>query len=338
MSENKSMNKIRAAITAVGGYVPPDVLTNAELEKMVDTSDEWITSRTGIKERHILKGEGKGVSEMMFHAVMAMLEKNNIDPLDIDFILCTTITGDLIFPATANILGDRIGAKNAWGFDLAAACSGFLYGMEVASKMVESGKYKKVLLVGGDKMSSIIDYTDRNTCIIFGDGVGCVMLEPNEEGLGVQDSILRSDGAGRLYLHQKAGGSAKPPTHETVDAREHYVYQEGKTVFKFAVTNMAEVTHDVLSRNNMTGEDVDWLLAHQANLRIIDATAQRIDLAEEKVLVNINRYGNTTNGTLPLLMADFESKFKKGDNLILSTFGGGFTWGSMWLRWAYDPK
>lgn len=338
MAENNSMNKIRAAITAVGGYVPPDILTNAELEKMVDTSDEWITSRTGIKERHILLGEGKGVSDMMFHAVTAMLEKNNIDPLEIDFILCTTITGDMIFPATANILGDMIGAKNAWGFDLGAACSGFLYGMEVASKMVESGKYKKVLLVGADKMSSIIDYTDRNTCIIFGDGGGCVLLEPDTEGYGVQDSILRSDGAGRLYLHQKAGGSAKPPTHETVDAREHYVYQEGKTVFKFAVTNMAEVTHDVLSRNNMTGNDVDWLLAHQANLRIIDATAQRINLAEEKVLVNINRYGNTTNGTLPLLLADFESKFKKGDNLILSTFGGGFTWGSMWLRWAYDPK
>lgn len=338
MAENNSMNKIRAAITAVGGYVPPDVLTNADLEKMVETSDEWIMSRTGIKERHILKGEGKGVSEMMFHAVTNMLEKNNIDPLDIDFILCSTITGDMIFPATANILGDLIGAKNAWGFDLGAACSGFLYGMEVASKMVESGKYKKVLLVGADKMSSIIDYTDRNTCIIFGDGAGCVLLEPDTEGYGVQDSILKSDGAGRLYLHQKAGGSAKPPTHETVDAREHYVYQEGKTVFKFAVTNMAEVTHDVLSRNNMTGNDVDWLLAHQANLRIIDATAQRINLDEEKVLVNINRYGNTTNGTLPLLMADFESKFKKGDNLILSTFGGGFTWGSMWLRWAYDPK
>lgn len=338
MAENNSMNKIRAAITAVGGYVPPDVLTNADLEKMVETSDEWIMSRTGIKERHILKGEGKGVSEMMFHAVTSMLEKNNIDPLEIDFILCSTITGDMIFPATANILGDLIGAKNAWGFDLGAACSGFLYGMEVASKMVESGKYKKVLLVGADKMSSIIDYTDRNTCIIFGDGAGCVLLEPDTEGYGVQDSILKSDGAGRLYLHQKAGGSAKPPTHETIEAREHYVYQEGKTVFKFAVTNMAEVTHDVLTRNNMTGNDVDWLLAHQANLRIIDATAQRINLDEKKVLVNINRYGNTTNGTLPLLMADFESKFKKGDNLILSTFGGGFTWGSMWLRWAYDPK
>lgn len=332
------MKQIHAAITAVGGYVPPDVLTNADLEKMVDTTDEWITTRTGIKERHIQREPGKGTSDMAYQAVMKMLEKNNIDPLDIDFVLCCTITGDLIFPATANILSDKIGAKNAWGFDLAAACSGFLYGMEVGSKMVESGKYKKVLVVGGDKMSSIIDYTDRNTCIIFGDGVGCVLLEPNEEGYGVQDSILHSDGSGRLYLHQKAGGSVKPPSHDTINAREHYVYQEGKTVFKFAVTNMAEVTHDVLSRNGLSGNDVDWLVAHQANLRIIDATAQRINLPEEKVLVNINRYGNTTNGTLPLLLSDFESKFKKGDNLILSTFGGGFTWGSMWIRWAYDPR
>ncbi len=338
MAENNSMKKIHAAITAVGGYVPPDILTNADLEKMVDTTDEWITTRTGIKERHIQREVGKGTSDMAYEAVTQMLEKNNIDPLDIDFVLCCTITGDLIFPATANILSDKIGAKNAWGFDLAAACSGFLYGMEVGSKMVESGKYKKVLVVGGDKMSSIIDYTDRNTCIIFGDGVGCVLLEPNEEGYGVQDSILHSDGSGRLYLHQKAGGSVKPPSHETIDAREHYVYQEGKTVFKFAVTNMAEVTHNVITRNGMTGDDVDWLVAHQANLRIIDATAQRINLPEEKVLVNINRYGNTTNGTLPLLLSDYESRFRKGDNLILSTFGGGFTWGSMWIRWAYDPQ
>ena len=338
MAEKNSMKKIHAAITAVGGYVPPDILTNADLEKMVDTTDEWITTRTGIKERHIQREPGKGTSDMAYEAVTKMLEKNNIDPMDIDFVLCCTITGDLIFPATANILSDKIGAKNAWGFDLAAACSGFLYGMEVGSKMVESGKYKKVLVVGGDKMSSIIDYTDRNTCIIFGDGVGCVLLEPNEEGYGVQDSILHSDGSGRLYLHQKAGGSVKPPSHETIDAGEHYVYQEGKTVFKFAVTNMAEVTHNVITRNGMTGDDVDWLVAHQANLRIIDATAQRINLPEEKVLVNINRYGNTTNGTLPLLLSDYESRFRKGDNLILSTFGGGFTWGSMWIRWAYDPQ
>ncbi len=332
-----STKKTRAAIRAVGGYVPPEILSNADLEKMVDTTDEWITSRTGIKERHIL-APGLGTSEMAVQAIMPMLEKNNIDPLEIDFVLCCTITGDMVFPATANIICDKIGAKNAWGFDLAAACSGFLYGMEVASKLVESGKYKKVLVVGGDKMSSIIDYTDRNTCIIFGDGMGCVLLEPDEEGFGVQDSILHSDGSGREFLHQKAGGSMKPPTHETIDAREHYVYQEGKTVFKFAVTNMAEVTANLLDRNNMTGDDVNWLVAHQANLRIIDATAQRINLPSEKVLVNISRYGNTTNGTLPLLMWDFEKQFKKGDNLILSTFGGGFTWGSMWIRWAYDPK
>lgn len=331
------MKKVHAAITAVGGYVPPGILSNADLEKMVDTSDEWITTRTGIKERHILE-KGKGTSEMAVEAIMPMLEKNNINPEEIDFVLCCTITGDMVFPATANIICDKIGAKNAWGFDLAAACSGFLYGMEVASKLVESGKYKKVLVVGGDKMSSIIDYTDRNTCIIFGDGIGCVLLEPNEESYGVQDSILHSDGAGREFLHQKAGGSVKPPSHETIDAREHYVYQEGKTVFKFAVTNMADVTANLLERNHMTGEDVNWLVAHQANLRIIDATAQRIKLPSDKVLVNINRYGNTTNGTLPLLMWDYEKDFKKGDNLILSTFGGGFTWGSMWIRWAYDPK
>ncbi len=330
------MKKTQACITAVGGYVPPEILSNAQLEKMVETTDEWITTRTGIKERHIL-AQGKGTSDMAVEAILPMLEKKGVKPEEIDFILCSTITGDMIFPATANVIADKIGAKNAWGFDLAAACSGFLYGMEVGSKMVESGKYKKVLVIGGDKMSSIIDYQDRNTCIIFGDGIGCVLLEPNEEGYGVQDSILHSDGSGRHFLHQKAGGSLKPPTHETIDAREHYVYQEGKTVFKFAVTNMAEVTAKLLERNTMTGEDVDWLVAHQANLRIIDATAQRINLPDDKVLVNINRYGNTTNGTLPLLFWDYEKNFKKGDNLILSTFGGGFTWGSMWIRWGYDP-
>jgi len=330
------MKNYQACITAVGGYVPPEILTNAQLEKMVDTSDEWITTRTGIKERHIL-AEGKGTSDMAIEAIMPMLEKKGISPEEIDFIICSTITGDMVFPATANVIADKIGAKNAWGFDLSAACSGFLYGMEVGSKMVESGKYKKVLVIGGDKMSSIIDYQDRNTCIIFGDGIGCVLLEPNEDGYGVQDSILHSDGSGRHYLHQKAGGSVKPPSHESIDAREHYVYQEGKTVFKFAVTNMADVTARLLEKNNLTGNDVDWLVAHQANLRIIDATAQRINLPEEKVLVNINRYGNTTNGTLPLLFWDYEKNFKKGDNLILSTFGGGFTWGSMWIRWGYDP-
>ena len=329
------MEKITAAITAVGGYVPEDLLTNFDLEKLVDTSDEWIRRRTGITERHILKGE-RGTSDMAVEAVKTLLEKRGIGADEIDMVVCCTITGDLIFPATANILCDKIGAKNAWGFDLSAACSGFLYGMEVASKMVESGKYKKVLVVAGDKMSSIIDYTDRNTCIIFGDGLGAVLLEPNTEGYGVLDSILRSDGSGRQYLHQKAGGSVKPPTHETIDAREHYVYQDGKVVFKFAVTNMADVTQQVIERNNLKADDINWLVPHQANLRIIDATADRINLDKEKVMINIQKYGNTTNGTLPLLLADYEKKLKKGDNLILSTFGGGFTWGSMFLKWAYN--
>lgn len=330
------MEKITAAITAVGGYVPEDLLTNFDLEKMVDTSDEWIRSRTGIRERHILKTPGKATSDMAVEAIKTLLEKRGIGADEIDMVVCCTITGDLIFPATANILCDKIGAKNAWGFDLGAACSGFLYGMEVGSKMVESGKYKKVLVVGGDKMSSIIDYTDRNTCIIFGDGLGAVLLEPNTEGYGVIDSILHSDGSGRQFLHQKAGGSLKPPTHETIDAREHYVYQDGKVVFKFAVTNMADVTHQVIERNNLKPEDVAWLVPHQANLRIIDATADRINLDKNKVMINIEKYGNTTNGTLPLLLWDYEKQLKKGDNLILSTFGGGFTWGSMYLKWAYN--
>lgn len=330
------MEKITAAITAVGGYVPPDVLTNFDLEKMVETSDEWIRSRTGILERHILREPGKATSDMAVEAIRTMLEKRGVNPEEIDMVVCSTITGDLIFPATANIICDKIGAKNAWGFDLGAACSGFLYGMEVGSKMVESGKYKKVLVVGGDKMSSIIDYTDRNTCIIFGDGVGAVLLEPDYEGYGVLDSLLKSDGAGRQYLHQKAGGSLKPPTHETIDAREHYVYQDGKVVFKFAVTNMADITHQVIDRNHLKPEEIAWLVPHQANLRIIDATAERINLPREKVMVNIERYGNTTNGTLPLLLWDYEKQLKKGDNIILSTFGGGFTWGSMYIKWAYN--
>lgn len=330
------MEKITAAITAVGGYVPEHILTNADLEKMVDTSDEWIRSRTGIIERHILNEPGKATSDMAVEAVKVLLEKRGISPLEIDMVICCTVTGDLIFPATANIFCDKIGAKNAWGFDLSAACSGFLFGLEVASKMVESGKYKKVLLLGGDKMSSIIDYTDRNTCIIFGDGLGAVLLEPNTEGYGVLDAALYTDGAGRQYLHQKAGGSQKPPTHETIDAREHYVYQDGKVVFKFAVTNMAEVTHRIIERNNLAPEDIAWLVPHQANLRIIDATAERINLPREKVMVNIQKYGNTTNGTLPLLLFDYEKQLKKGDNIILSTFGGGFTWGSVYIKWAYN--
>ncbi len=329
------MSKIQAAITAVGGYVPPKVLTNKDLEKMVDTTDEWIQSRTGIKERRIL-GEGEGMSDMAVFAANELLQKRGIKAEELDMIICCTITGDLIFPATANIICDKIGAKNAWGFDLAAACSGFLFGLETGARFIESGSYKKVLVVGGDKMSAILDYTDRNTCIIFGDGAGAVLLEPNEEGLGVCDSILKTDGSGREFLHQKAGGSVKPPTHETIDAREHYVYQEGKTVFKFAVTNMAEVSREIMDRNNLGSEDIDFLVAHQANKRIIDATAERMGLGQDKVLMNIQRYGNTTNGTLPLLLWDFEKNLKKGDNLILSTFGGGFTWGSIYLKWAYN--
>jgi 3-oxoacyl-[acyl-carrier-protein] synthase-3 len=312
------------------------VLTNADLEKMVDTSDEWITTRTGIKERHIQREPGKATSDMAVRAILPMLEKRGISPEEIDVILVGTITGDYIFPATANIIADKIGAKNAWGFDIAAACSGFLYALETGSRFVQSG-YKKVLVCGFDKMSTIIDYTDRNTCIIFGDGGGCVLLEPNTEGYGVLDSSLHMDGSGREFLFQPAGGSMNPPTLETVAARQHYVYQEGKTVFKFAVTNMAEVSYNVMQRNGLSSDSVDWLVAHQANLRIIDATAERMGLDKEKVLVNIDRYGNTTAGTLPLLMYDFEKKFKKGDNLIISTFGGGFTWGSIYVKWAYDP-
>lgn len=332
------MSQTRAAITAVGGYVPETILSNFDLEKMVDTTDEWITTRTGIKERRILREAGKGTSDMAMRAILPMLEKRGINPLDIDCLICATITGDYIFPATANIVADKIGAKNAWGFDVAAACSGFLYALETGSKFVESGKYKKVVVCGFDKMSAIIDYTDRNTCIIFGDGGGCVLLEPTSEPVGIMDSILHSDGSGREFLFQKSGGSISPPTIETVTNREHFVYQEGKTVFKFAVTNMAEVSYNIMERNGLTSEDVDWLVPHQANLRIIDATADRMGLSKEKVLVNIQKYGNTTAGTLPLCLYDFEKQFKKGDDLILSTFGGGFTWGAIYLKWAYNPS
>lgn len=327
--------KVTAAITAVGGYVPETVLTNADLEKMVDTTDEWIRSRTGILERRILKEEGKATSDLAVRAILPMLEKKGIDPLEIEVIIVGTVTGDYVFPSTANVVADKIGAKNAWSFDVSAACSGFLYALETGSKFIESGRYKKVLVVGADKMSAIIDYTDRNTCIIFGDGAGCVLLEPNFDGFGVLDSKLHSDGSGREFLVQKAGGSLLPPSHETIDQRLHYVYQEGKTVFKFAVTNMADVSYEVMQRNNLTSDDVNWLVPHQANLRIIDATAERMGLDKSKVLINIQRYGNTTAGTLPLCLFDFESQFKKGDNLILSTFGGGFTWGAIYVKWAY---
>lgn len=330
------MTQIKAAITAVAGHVPQDVLTNAQLEHMVDTTDEWILSRTGIKERHILKGENKGVTEMAKVAVEKLLKKRGIGPEEIDLVIFCSVTPDMIFPASANILSDKVGMVNAFGYDLNAACSGFIYGLTTGSKFIETGSYKKVLVVGADKMSAIIDYTDRATCIIFGDGAAAVLLEPNEEGMGIQDAILRSDGSGREFLHQKAGGSAKPPTLETVAAREHYVYQEGKTVFKFAVKNMADVSAEVMERNGLSADDVAWLVPHQANLRIIDATAERMGLGREKVMINIEKYGNTTNATIPLCLAEWEHKLKKGDNIILSAFGGGFTWGAIYLKWAYS--
>jgi len=329
------MTKINAAITAVAHHVPDYVLTNKELEKMVDTTDEWITTRTGIKERHILKGKDKGVTEIAKVAVENLLKKRGIGPEEIDLVIFCTVTPDKVFPASANIVSRKVGMNNAFGFDLMAACSGFLYGVTTGAKFIESGTHKKVLVIGADKMSSIIDYTDRQTCIIFGDGAGCVLLEPNEEGLGIQDSILRSDGAGEEFLHQKAGGSERPPSAETIANKEHYVYQEGKTVFKFAVSNMADVSYDVMERNNLTSEDVAWLVPHQANLRIIDATAKRMGLTTEKVMINIDRYGNTTSGTIPICLSEWESRLHKGDNIILSAFGGGFTWGAIYLKWAY---
>lgn len=328
------MVKIHAAITGVQGYVPDFILTNDELAKIVDTSDEWITSRTGIKERRIMK-EGAS-SDMAAFAVKRLLEKRNLDPLEIDLVIVATVTPDYPFPSTANVLCDKIGMKKAWGFDLIAACSGFIYGISTAAQFIETGRYKKVIVVGVDKMTSILDYEDRTTCVIFGDGAGAVLLEPNIEGLGVMDFILRSDGAGREYLLQPGGGSLHPASHQTVENKMHFVKQEGKAVFKFAVTNMAEVSAEIMEKNNLTSEDVDWLVPHQANLRIIDATAQRMGLAKEKVMVNIQRYGNTTAGTLPLCLWDYESQLKKGDKLILSAFGGGFTWGAVYLKWAYN--
>jgi 3-oxoacyl-[acyl-carrier-protein] synthase-3 len=327
--------KTTAAITAVQGYVPEFVLTNALLETMVDTNDAWITERTGIKERRILKGKDQGLSVMAVEAVKGLCAKRGIDPMEIDLLICCTVTGDMQFPATANVVCDKAGAKNAWGFDLNAACSGFMYGLVTGSQFIESGRHKKVVVVGGDKMSSIIDYTDRATCIIFGDGAGAVLLEPNNEGLGVLDSILRADGSGCQYLHQKAGGSMRPATHQTVEAKEHFVYQEGKAVFKFAVTNMADVSAEIMERNKLTADDIAWLVPHQANKRIIDATAHRMGLDENKVMLNIHKYGNTTSGTIPLCLWEWESRLKKGDNLVLSAFGGGFTWGAIYLKWAY---
>jgi 3-oxoacyl-[acyl-carrier-protein] synthase-3 len=332
------MNKIRAAITGVGGYVPDYILTNKELETMVETSDEWITTRTGIKERRILKGANQGVSVMGIAAVKEMLAKTQTDPKEIDCVIFATVTPDMTFPATANIVATAVGAINAFSFDMGAACSGFLYALTTGASFIQSGMYKKVVVIGGDKMSAILDYTDRTTCIIFGDGAGCVLLEPTTEEVGVMDALLKSDGTGEQYLHMKAGGSRMPASHETVEARQHYVYQEGSAVFKFAVTNMAEVSAQLAERNGLSKDNIHWLVPHQANKRIIDATADRVGISADRVMMNIERYGNTTAGTIPLLLWDYEKKLKKGDNLILAAFGGGFTWGAVYVKWAYSPQ
>ncbi|MFT3910575.1 MAG: beta-ketoacyl-ACP synthase III [Ferruginibacter sp.] len=332
------MQKLTAAITCVGGYVPEYRLTNKILETMVDTNDEWIRTRTGIDERRILKGEGLGSSDMAVEAVNEIFKKRGIAPTEIDCLICATVTPDMVFPATGNIICDKAGMTNAFSYDVGAACSGFLYALTTGTALVESGRYKKVLIVGVDKMSSIIDYSDRATCIIFGDGAGAVLLEPSTDENGVLDSILKSDGNGRQFLHMKAGGSVKPATVETVLAKEHYVYQEGQAVFKFAVKGMADVSYELMQRNNLTADDIAWLVPHQANLRIIDATANRMNLPKEKVMINIQKYGNTTAGTIPLCLWEWESKLKKGDNIVLAAFGGGFTWGATLVKWAYDSK
>lgn len=332
------MKKITAAITGIEGYVPDYILTNKELESYVDTNDEWIVSRTGIKERRILKEEGKGTSVLGSKAVEGLLKKTNTSAKDIDLIICATATPDMIFPSTACLIADKIGACNAFAYDLMAACSGFLFSLSTAAKFIETGTYKKIIVVGADKMSSIINYEDRATCIIFGDGAGAVLLEPNENGLGIQDAILKSDGSGGAFLHMKAGGSARPASHATVDAKEHSVYQDGQTVFKAAVTSMADVSEEIMKKNNLSSEDVTWLVPHQANQRIIDATARRMGVGNEKVMINIEKYGNTTNGTIPLCLWEWEDKLKKGDNLVLAAFGGGFTWGAMYLKWACDSN
>ena len=332
------MKKINAAITGIQGYVPDYVLDNKELEKLVDTNNEWIVSRTGIKERRILKGENKGSSDLGTAAVNGLLKKTNTLPEEIDLLICATATPDMLFPSTACLIANKIGAGNICAFDIMAACSGFLYALSTASKFIETGTYKKVIVVGCDKMSSIVDYTDRTTCVLFGDGAGAVLLEPNFEGLGVQDTILRSDGGGGEFLRQKAGGSLHPASHKTVDAREHFVYQDGQPVFKAAVKSMADVSEEIMKRNDLKADDVAWLVPHQANKRIIDATSRRMGVGEEKVMLNIEKYGNTTTGTIPLCLWDWETQLKKGDNLVLAAFGGGFTWGSIYLKWAYDSK
>ncbi|HNW97220.1 MAG TPA: beta-ketoacyl-ACP synthase III [Bacteroidales bacterium] len=332
------MSKIRAAITGIQGALPEYILTNDELSQMVDTSDEWIMTRIGIKERRIIKEAGKGTSDIGAEAVKKLLEKTNTKPEEIDLLICATVTPDMQFPATANIISDKVGIKNAFSFDLNAGCSGFLYALHTASKFVECGSNKKVVVVGAEKMSSIVDYTDRATCPIFGDGAGAVLLEPTMEDLGVMDSMLQVDGIGRIHLHQKAGGSVKPASHETINAREHFIYQEGQPVFKWAVSKMADVSVDIMKRNNLTSDDIAWLVPHQANLRIIEATGNRMKLPKEKVMINIEKFGNTTSATIPLCLWEWESKLKKGDNLILAAFGAGFTWGAIYLKWAYDPK
>ena len=332
------MEKINAAITGVQGYVPDYVLTNKELETLVDTNDEWIVSRTGVKERRILKEEGKGSSELGTKAIKGLLAKTNTSADEIDLIICATATPDMVFPSTACIIANNIGAKNAFAYDLMAACSGFLFALSTASKFIETGTYKKVIVVGADKMSSIVDYTERATCIIFGDGAGAVLLEPTKDGLGIQDSILKSDGSGMEFLHMKAGGSAKPASHATIDAKEHYIFQDGQPVFKAAVKSMADVSEEIMERNNLSADDVAWLVPHQANKRIIDATAKRMGVGNEKVMLNIEKYGNTTNGTIPLCLWEWENKLNKGDNIILAAFGGGFTWGSIFIKWAYDSN
>ncbi len=332
------MQKVTAAITSVGGYVPEYRLTNAILETMIDTNDEWIKSRTGVEERRILKGEGLATSDMVVPAVLEICKKRGIDPTEIDCMICATVTPDMVFPSTANIVCDKIGAVNAWGFDLSAACSGFLFALTTGAALIESGRYKKIIIAGADKMSAIVDYTDRTTCIIFGDGAGAVLLEPSTEGVGVMDSLLKSDGSGKNYLHMKAGGSLKPASVETVQAKEHFIFQEGQPVFKAAVKGMADAAYDLLQRNHLTGDDIAWLVPHQANKRIIDATANRMGLPAEKVMINIQRFGNTTAGTIPLCLWEWESQLHKGDNIVLAAFGGGFTWGATLVKWGYDTQ
>jgi 3-oxoacyl-[acyl-carrier-protein] synthase-3 len=326
------MHKITAAITAVGGYVPEYRLTNA----ILDTNDEWIKTRTGVEERRILKGDGLATSDMCVPAVLELCKKRGIGPEEIDCMICATVTPDMFFPATANIVCDKIGAVNAWGYDLSAACSGFLFALTTGASLIESGRYRKVVVVGADKMSAIVDYTDRTTCILFGDGAGAVLLEPTEDGSGILDSLLKSDGSGRDFLHMKAGGSLKPASARSVEAKEHYIYQAGPQVFKAAVKGMADAAYDLLERTHLTGDDIAWLVPHQANKRIIDATANRMGLSHEKVMLNIQRYGNTTAATIPLCLWDWENKLKKGDKIVLAAFGGGFTWGATLVEWAYD--